>query len=425
MPKLLGRTRLKTEEGRSILRLVMWLLTVAIYVIHVPEAAGQDTDTSFDRHVDAPGSYNIQGSILSDEALLQEAEAGLFHLYNMEYEAADSIFRSIESQFPEHPMGPFLRSLVLWWRILPELESGAEADDEAFYAAMAEVIKRSDRLLDEDDQDFDAMFFKGAALGFRGRLLSNRHEWLSAAKDGKKALEYIFDIADADTANADFQFGTGVYNYFAAVIPKKYPVVKPILYFFPDADREDGLSSLKFTAREGRLIRTEAAYFLLQIYLIYEPQFEEAVRYSSWLIHRYPDNAFFRVLEGRVYVRFGRLPRAMYSFERVIDGHGEGRPGYTDALSAVSHYYRGRYRMNGKRFDDALISFMEVETLSASQPVDSYFRVHALLRMGMIYDLLGVREDALAAYGRVLRLDDQAESHEKASLFRKEPYQSR
>jgi len=369
-------------------------------------------------------SITIEGSILTNPVLIRDAERGLHHLYNMEYGPADSVFISIENRYPDHPVGPFLRSLVSWWRILPQLESGEEAQDEAFYDAMARVIKRSERMLDKNRKDFDAMFFKGAAHGFRGRLRSNREEWLKAGKDGKAALEYVFEIAEADTSNADFQFGSGVYNYFASVIPKKYPIVKPILFFFPSADRELGLRLLKQTATKGRLIQTEAVYFLLQIYLIYEPDFQRAVRYASWLTGKYPDNAFFRLMEGRVYVKWSRWSRAFEAFDEVTTGHAAGKPGYTDALASVAAFYTGRYHVQGSRYDEAEISFLAVDGLTSGQKKDSRFRIEAALRLGMVYDLQGRRQKAERAYRHVLDMRKNGDSHKRAKKYLKSPYSS-
>jgi tetratricopeptide (TPR) repeat protein len=266
------------------------------------------------------------------------------------------------------------------------------------------------------------MFFKGAAHGFRGRLRSNRGEWLNAGKDGKAALEYIFDIAEADTSNADFQFGSGVYNYFASVIPDKYPIVKPMLFFFPSADRELGLSQLTMTATRGRLIQTEAVYFLLQIYLIYEPEFQKAVRYASWLTGKYPANAFFRLMEGRVYVKWGRWTRAMVAFDEVTEGYESKRVGYTPALASVAAFYRGRYYMQAKDFRSAQSSFEEVDRLTSGQPTDSRFRIESVLRLGMMYDLEGNRPEANASYERVLDMKKNGDSHDRARQYLKSPY---
>lgn len=362
------------------------------------------------------------GSILSDSALVVDADRGLQALYNMRYEEADSIFSSVDRRYPGHPVGPFLKALVVWWRILPNLATGISADDSAFLDAMETVIKRSDRLLDENSDDFDAMFFKGAALGFRGRLRSNRRQWLLAAGDGRRTLDYIFKIAEADTMNADFQFGKGVYDYFASVIPERYPIVKPMMFFFPEADRERGLSRLEFTATSGRFIQTEAAYFLLQIHLFYEPDFQAAYRYATWLRDRYPDNAFFHVLEGRVFARWAQWIRAAAIFRDVVDRFDNGNAGYTASLASQALYYIGRYEMQGARYDDALAAFERVRNLSKNWDKDTFFDVHAELRTGMIHDLGGRRELALRSYERVLKMDDQGGSRDRAKQYRKNPY---
>ena len=129
-------------------------------------------------------------SIFDDPVVQAEVSEGLDRLYNMEFEAAARRFEHIARRYPEHPAGPFLEALNIWWKILPDLAD--DVHDAAFYAAMQEVIERSDRLLKQRPDAFDAMFFKGAALGFRGRLRSNRGEWVQSgagwsAGDGLRA----------------------------------------------------------------------------------------------------------------------------------------------------------------------------------------------------------------------------------------------
>ena len=64
---------------------------------------------------------------------------GVERLYDMEYAAADSIFTAIAERHPKHPAGPFMQALTLWWQILTNLADTSH--DEAFYAAMDEVIR--------------------------------------------------------------------------------------------------------------------------------------------------------------------------------------------------------------------------------------------------------------------------------------------
>ena len=68
-----------------------------------------------------------------------------------------------------------------------------------------------------------------------------------------------------------------MYDYYAVAIPDKYPFLKPLMLFFPDGDRERGIEALQRTVRDGRFVRTEAAYFLLQIYYLFENDFDHSV----------------------------------------------------------------------------------------------------------------------------------------------------
>jgi tetratricopeptide (TPR) repeat protein len=240
--------------------------------------------------------------------------------------------------------------------------------------------------------------------------------------DGRQTLDYIFKIAEADTTNADYQFGRGVYDYFASIIPERYPQVKLLMSFFPNADRKRGLRNLNFTADQGHFIRTEAVYFLLQIHLFYEPNFMEARRRVRWLRNSYPDNAYFHVLEGRLYARWSQWERAITVYREVVRLHDAGQRGYGDLLATQALYNIGRYEMGNERHDAALRAFERVGSLSADFPVDTYFSVNAVLRTGMIYDLQGRREEARALYRRVLDMDDEEGSRDEAREYLRNAY---
>ena len=125
-----------------------------------------------------------------------------------------------------------------------------EYDDE-FIDKLEETIDYCDDLIDENSEDVDAIFFKGGALGFRGRLYSVRESWFNAALDGKDALPLVHEAYRIDPANDDVQLGFGIYNYFADVIPEKYPFLKPLMIFFPSGDKKKGIEQLKKAAENG------------------------------------------------------------------------------------------------------------------------------------------------------------------------------
>ena len=408
---------------------LLCLLVAMGFALNLPKASAQpvpqpNTPGKVVQERTFPKAWSrpISGSILSDASLLVQADEALDHLYNMRYQKADSIFDRIESRYPTHPIGPFLKSLTLWWQILPTLTVGDTSFDRPFLAAMDKVIERSDRLIKKKEYAFDAAFFKTAAHGFRGRLLSDRESWLRAAQDGKSALDHVFEIAEADSMNADLLFGAGVYDYFAEVIPGQYPIVAPLMLFFPDGDRERGLERLELAANHGRFVAAEAAYFLLQIFSSFQPDYEKSIKYINLLRGRYPDNALFHVLEGRILFRWGQWNEATQVFNAVVKAATSGKPGYSKPLVSQAHYFLGRQDMLGGEFERALEHFKQTLSLESGYSHDSFYRAHAALRSGMVYDRLGNRKVALDNYKKVLKIDNHANSRERARRFIKTPY---
>lgn len=359
-------------------------------------------------------------SVLDDVVVQFQTKKGLDHLYNMEFEEARTMFEMIDEAHPNHPVGPFLLALNTWWEILIDLSD--ESHDDEFFAAMDEVIERSDRMLKRDSKNFDAMFFKGAALGFRGRLRSNRGDWFRSAKDGLRAMDYVLGIAKRDPTNADYAFGEGIYDYYAAAIPQKYPYVKPVMIFFPNGDKERGIRKLERTANHGTFIQTEAAYFLLQIYYLFERDYEKSRYYATWLRERHPKNAFFHTFEGRVYAKWGQWSKVESVFSDVLERYKARQTGYNAAAAEQALYYLARSHMAYGKYDDALAYLGSLKALGARDSEYSYFEVLGRLREGMALDAKGNREGAVSAYRQVLTMKDWSGAHDRAKRYLERPY---
>ena len=362
----------------------------------------------------------VNPSILDDPRVQELGKVGLDHLYNMEREKASEAFDAIEELYPDHPIGPFLQGLNIWWDVMIDLP--AETHDKAFFKQMDESVKRANRMLKRNRKDFDAMFFKGAALGFSGRLKSNRGKWFAAAMDGKNALDYVMAISEREDENADFGFGKAIYDYFSVVIPKEYPAVRPFTIFMPKGNKERGIENLTRTMEEGHFIQTEAAYFLLQIYYTYERSYRQSLAHVQWLREQHPQNSFFHVFEGRVYFRWGRWGDALPIFEDVLQKYEAETPGYSKTIGEQAYYYAARTHMVYDRFDVALAYLLQLENLTEQGDGSSVFKVLAYLRLGMVYDAKGERELAERYYNNVLELDDWSGAHDRAKRFLAKPY---
>ena len=369
----------------------------------------------FPAEVETEG-YSLRGF---DERI----QEGIDLIYSLQFESADNHFLKIIESDPENPLGYFFRAMVAWWRILIDLED--DSNDEKFYDLLELCIEVCNARLKKNPFDFDSVLFKGGALGFRGRLRGDRGDYLGAARDGLRALPLLNKSREMEATNKDILFGQGLYNYFADVMPKRHKILRPIMFFLPEGDREGGLSQLRLAAREGRYAKAEAAYFLAQIYRVFEDDFYSSLPYLESLYKRYSDNALFHRYLARNLIEVGQWQRGAKLYTVYIENARSGEPGYHVHGEIESHYYLGRLAYFKKDWDNARDHFLALESLLTVpfRKRDAAFAALANLNLGMIADGLSQREEAIGFYRRVLDLPPSSDSHTKAERFLNKPFE--
>jgi len=399
--------------------LLVWRILLGGLALLLGGAAGISHAQSADSLSDAASEH--PASVLNDPYVQRHGQKGLDHLYDMRFEQAEDHFDDIDRRYPDHPVGPFLEGLRLWWTIMVDLTDTSH--DEAFIDQMDEVIARCDDFAGDHPDHFDAALFRGIAYGFKARLASNRKNWWSALQNGRKAIGHIRAAAEeAPPGNGDYVFGKGLYDYYTAVMEEEYTLAKAITWMLPDGDKRRGLRLLHRAARDGRYVQTEAIYYLAQIYYLYEGDYTMSARYVRRLRERHPYNPFFHVLEGRIFARWGRWGRARDVFESVLARREEDQTGYTAHMAQVAHYYMGRERLYRDAPEQALAHFSKLQRPAHEDIENHRYRVMGLLYQGMTYDAMGRRDLAVNHYREVLRRDDPGTAHERAQRYLDEPY---
>lgn len=348
--------------------------------------------------------------------------AGIDQIYSIKFEDAEHTFRSLMADYPKHPAGRFFLAMIDWWKILLDLE--VESHDDIFFAKLEDVIFQCDGILDKEPGNVDALFFKGGAIGFRGRLRAIRESWLKAADDGREALPIVHNAYKINPGNVDIQLGFGIYNYYAAVIPDRYPFIKPVMVFFPKGEKEKGIAQLANVAANGKYARYESQYFLMTLYYQFEENFYKALEYAGMLTGRFPDNPVFERYKGRILVKSGRFPEGYEVFRDVYDKCAAGRRGYDkNARREASYYVAFQHRIGG-RIDSAMVYFRECENISRQIDKDeeSGFRINSVLYLGMLADQKGEREQALRYYRQLLDMRKYGDSQVLAKRYIEKPY---
>lgn len=368
----------------------------------------------------APGTGR---SILDDPFVREQGKRGLDSLYNMAFDDAAVIFDRIQARYPRHPVGPFLNGLNVWWRILPDLENTTH--DAAFYQHMQTTVERADALLERRGDHFDARFFKGIALALQARLKSNRGEWISALRYGRRAIGYVRAAGEQAPHIDDFAFGSGMYDYYAAIIPEEYNAARMVMWMLPDGDRTGGLQMIHRAAEQGWYIQSEARYFLAQIYALYEDDYVEAQQHMDWLREAHPHNAYFHAYAARLHSRRGHLRQARRVYAEIAARHEADWTGYNIPIAQEAYFQLARERLIRRDYDAALQHLAQIEMLHARDSVeDRQYVVLGRLYQGMVYDATDRREQAVNRYRIVLSMTEHSNSHERAERYLDAPYGS-
>ena len=343
-------------------------------------------------------------------------------IYGIRFDDAQQTIGVIEKKYPGHPAPKFFDAMIVWWKILLDLSD--EKYDDLFYDKLEGVIDFCDEILDAEPDNVDALFFKGGALGFRGRLSGIRNNWFDAAADGKDALPLVYRAYEIDSTNVDVQLGFGIYNYYAAVIPKKYPMVEPIMIFFPKGDKKKGLEQLNYVAEKGKYARVESIYFLATLYYNFEENYFRSQRYTEKLVDLFPYNPRFHRMLGRVLYRRNYTDSSVAVFKEILDRAENNIPGYNDQAKRESTYYIALNHKNNSETDSARYYFEMCYKLCRKLDKDeeSGFLINTALYLGQLYDQLGLRKEAMEKYEEVLDYKERGMSHELAEQYLETPY---
>ncbi len=347
---------------------------------------------------------------------------GSDYIYNLEFDKAENCFREVIVRYPGLPAGYFLNAMVDWWKIA--VYRNSRDYDNSFLDKIQKVIDLCDKILDTNEYELSALFFKGGALGYRGRFFVVRENWFRAATDGYTAYKILLKCLEIAPNNYDIMLGTGIYNYFAEVLPEKYPVIKPLMLFVHKGDKKLGILQLQASSRYARYASTEAKFVLLQIYYDFEKDFFSAKEIAHELVARYPNNPVFQRYLGRCLVSLYYLDEWYEHWKKILDWYTQKKPGYDLLTAREALYYIGSALMEKEKYEEALSYFYKCDELSRKLDKEgpSAFMIYSNLKIGKIFDLQGKRKYAIIQYQKVLSWKNFRDSHEQARKYLQTPY---
>ena len=160
-----------------------------------------------------------------------------------------------------------LSVVSIWWQILLDPES--RLLDGRLERAAAEAVAGAEAWTRREPGRAEAWFYLAGAYAPLVQWRVLRAERLAAAREGKNIKDALERGLALDPTLQDAYFGIGLYHYYADVAPAALKIVRWLL-LLPGGDRVQGLREMLQARERGELLRGEADYQLHWLYLWYE-----------------------------------------------------------------------------------------------------------------------------------------------------------
>ncbi len=332
-------------------------------------------------------------SLLRNPFIQVESTEAVNSMYNFEFQKAQSHFNYLQKKYPWHPLPYLLKGLNYWWQIVPNYEETEY--DKAFIAYM-DTTKVLAQSIKKKYNEIEGSFFLAAAYAFEGRLYAERREYRKAALAGSRSLKYLKECQGHEDYSPELLFGDALFNYYAQWIREEYPLLRPLMMFFPRGDKKLGIEQLITVTRNAFYSRTEAQFYLMRILSSAEDRnLPEALRVGKILREDYPNNPYFHRYYARLLYQAGKRSDAVNESLQILQNIDSGKAGYEANSGRYACFFLGQVceRQNN---DDEAKKYYEKGLVYAEEAnatkMGYYF--YSLLHLGKIAKRQG--EDKLA-----------------------------
>lgn len=233
-----------------------------------------------------------QIKVFEDEKVLQLVDEGAYYVYSECFDSANLVIDQIEVLTPGHPLVPMMRAMNIAWLDQPFRTTSPYFPDHERELNL--VISYASKILEEDSDNLEALFFKMSAYGLLAEYYANEGSYMKAVSLARSTYSLIKQTMDRGDEISDVFFLAGLYNYFREIYVEKYPVYASFMWLFMSGDIDRGLHEIERAVHESKIVKAEAHLYASYIYLRFENKPHRALYYLKKIHEEYPRNSFFK-----------------------------------------------------------------------------------------------------------------------------------
>lgn len=334
--------------------------------------------------------FNInfaQSNSSPEKAVLE----GLDDVYNLRFDNAESKFKQLQRSNPDDLNGYFYESLLYFYKALP---SRNEKLFNKYIELSDVVIEKAEDALDKNENDYDALYYKGLSHSYRSLLmLSLNKSLMKAASNGNDGYRILSSLIEKKPDYYDAYMGLGLYKIAIGFVPEKYQWLLSLIGF--DGNIKEGLKLLNTSLQNGKYTKTDSKVFL-SIFSLREKEDGDgkAITYAKELTEQYPGSAVFKLFYSSLLLQYGFPDEALNAADDALSLNNNS---FQDEIKKSANAVIGSSFFRLNQYDKAIPCLEEYMKLV--NPEDRY-NVY-LFTLGVSYELSGDRTKALEKYKNV------------------------
>jgi hypothetical protein len=359
------------------------------------------------------------------------------HFYNLEF---DQALEGFERAVRAHPDSPALHNHVaqaILYREMyrsgaleSELVTGSNPflrrermkpsveDQRRFDASVNKAIELAEARVKANPRNTSALYSLGVSYALRANYnFLVRKAWRDALRDTTTGRKLHNRVTEIDPNFIDARLLQGVHDYVVGSLPLGWKLLGFLIGF--RGDKDQGIRTLQYVARNGDLNRVDAEVLLAAIYRR-ERNPKLAIPLLEDLLRRYPRNFLLRFEMVQMYADAGDGRRALGVVDQIEKLQRAGAPGYARVPLEKILFARGVVQFWYWDLDAAIDNLRRVTAQAAE--LDLNTGVYAWLRLGQACDLKGRRGEAVAAYRGAVGLAPDSDAAREARQYLSTPF---
>jgi tetratricopeptide (TPR) repeat protein len=341
----------------------------------------------------------------------REIRKGMEFVYNLDFARSDSIFELLIKQNPTHPQGYYFKASSCFYQII----SGYLTDtgEKTFMEWNDKTIAIAEEYERQDPQT--GQFYRGTAYGNIARYHAMNGDFIKAFYYAKKSKSLHEVIIDKHQENYDAYLTVGVYNYYAAAMPRWIDAVAGL--FGLGGNRALGIQQLETAYEKGDLAKIEAKFFLANVYYE-EGDYERSVQFYRELSSMFDTNPFLLNQLGLLHYSMENFTLAETAFRMAI----EKVNAHTLSSKMFAGYFLGRICKLKNDYPAALLYLNDAADLGNKRKlfksIDAWIVGAAYYQAGEVMELSGDRTGAVRYYELAKNHDHTGKSVSQAAKNR-------